>query len=78
MRETRGEPDPRIAQFDRLKEEVVQLRERISRMNQELADRDEFRAMALSRPAAQHEEIISPGRQLHEAARGGLRVAPSG
>jgi chromosome segregation ATPase len=77
LREARGEPDPRIAQIDRLKEEVAQLRERISRMNQRVAEIEEFRATALSRLAAQHEEITSLRRQLKEATAGGLRVMPS-
>jgi chromosome segregation ATPase len=77
LREARGEPDPRIAQIDRLKEEVAQLRERISRMNQKVAESEEFQATALSRLAAQHEEITSLRRQLKEATAGGLRVMPS-
>ncbi|MCX5527507.1 hypothetical protein OG342_32420 [Streptomyces bobili] len=77
LRKARGEPDPRIAQIDRLKEEVAQLRRRVSQMNQELAVREEFRATALSRLAAQHEEIISLRRQLQDVTTRGLRVAPS-
>ncbi|MGW0081662.1 hypothetical protein [Streptomyces sp. NPDC003393] len=77
LREASGEPDPRVAQISRLKEEVVQLRERISRMNQDLAERDEFRATAMSRLAAQHEEIISLRRQLSESTAGDLRVLRS-
>lgn len=77
VREARGEPDPRIAQIDRLKEEVAQLRGRVSRMTQELAEKEEFRATALSRLAAQHEEILSLRRQLQDATARGLRVAPS-
>ncbi|MFF7262036.1 hypothetical protein ACFZCL_17365 [Streptomyces sp. NPDC008159] len=77
LRKARGEPDPRIAQIDRLQEEVAQLRRRVSQMNHELAAREEFRATALSRLAAQHEEIISLRRQLQDVTTRGLRVAPS-
>ncbi|MFF7240719.1 hypothetical protein [Streptomyces collinus] len=76
VREARGEPDPRIAQIDRLKEEAAQLRKRISRMNQELAEGENFRTTALSRLAAQHEEILLLRRQLKEASPEGLRIVP--
>ncbi|MEZ0095750.1 hypothetical protein [Streptacidiphilus sp. EB129] len=51
-------PDPREAQIERLKVEVATLKERLARaedMNEELS---EFRAQALARLAAQHEEIL--------------------
>lgn len=51
-------PDPREAQIERLKAEIATLRERLARaenVNENLSD---FRAQALARLAAQHEEIL--------------------
>ncbi|WP_329370979.1 hypothetical protein [Streptomyces sp. NBC_01483] len=76
VRETGGEPDPRITQVDRLKGEVARLRGRIARMNQELTEAEAFRTTALSRLAAQHEEIVSLRRELSDATAGGLRMVP--
>ncbi|MFF8996010.1 hypothetical protein ACF09H_40025 [Streptomyces sp. NPDC014983] len=58
------QPDPRLAQIERLKAEVATLRERLSRKNVELDVLKEFRAMALSRLAAQHDEITELRREL--------------
>lgn len=52
------QPDPRFAQIERLKAEVSTLRERLSRKNAEFDALKEFQAIALSRLAAQHDEIV--------------------
>ncbi|WIV57931.1 hypothetical protein [Amycolatopsis nalaikhensis] len=49
--------DPRDAQIDRLKEQVRQLKERLATKEQDNADLTALRTQALSRLAAQHEEI---------------------
>ncbi|MER5688674.1 hypothetical protein [Streptomyces sp. NPDC002205] len=75
VRETGGEPDPRV-QIDRLTEDVARLRGRIARMSQELSEAEDFRTTALSRLAAQHEEIVSLRRELSDTTARGLRMVP--
>ena len=67
-REKSGEPDPRIAQIDRLKEEATGLRERIADLKTQKADLEAFKAAALSRLAAQHDEITRL-REAQERSR---------
>lgn len=52
------EPDPRQEQINRLKREVEKLRERLATRERDIADHENFRRLALSRLAAQHEEIL--------------------
>ncbi len=66
-REEGRQPDPRLAQVDRLKNEVAELRARLGRLNAVLTDLQAFRATALSRLAAQHDEIIALRRELAAA-----------
>lgn len=54
---TEGRPDPRDAQIDRLKQANAELRVRNAEQRRQLAEADAFRTQALSRIAAQHEEI---------------------
>lgn len=49
--------DPHAAQIVRLKEENALLKDRIARRDGEVAKLTAFRALAISRLAAQHEEI---------------------
>ncbi|MCX5180335.1 hypothetical protein [Streptomyces virginiae] len=56
-REVTGEPDPRLAQIDRLRAEVASLKGRLSRMKQEAIEAAEFKTLALSRLVEQHDEI---------------------
>lgn len=58
------QPDPRLAQIERLKTEVATLRERLSRKNTELDALKESQDTALSRLAAQHGEITQLRQQL--------------
>jgi hypothetical protein len=57
LREAGVITDPRDAQIDRLKEHVHQLKHRLSTTEQDNANLTAFRTQALSRLAAQHEEI---------------------
>ncbi|AEM87778.1 hypothetical protein [Streptomyces violaceusniger] len=70
------QPDPRLAQIERLKAEVATLRERLSRKNTELDALKEFQATALSRLAAQHEEITTLRRQLDATPVASVRTLP--
>lgn len=58
LREAGTIADPRDAQIERLKEQVLHLKERLSTLDKENVDLTAFRTTALSRLAAQHEEII--------------------
>jgi hypothetical protein len=49
--------DPRDAQISRLKHENAALRQRLAERDGQLAELDEFKRRAISRLAAQHEEI---------------------
>ncbi len=71
-------PDPRDAQIQRLKHENTDLKRRISDNETALAEHQQFKTLALSRLAAQHEEI----QRLRQAAgattrRGPLRQLPA-
>lgn len=70
------QPDPRLAQIERLKAEVATLRERLSRKNTELDALKEFQATALSRLAAQHDEIATLRRQLDATPPASVRTLP--
>jgi capsule polysaccharide export protein KpsE/RkpR len=50
-------PDPRDAQIARLKAEIDALRNHIARQSATIENLSEFKTLALSRIAAQHEEI---------------------
>ncbi|MEL5957958.1 hypothetical protein AADR41_24895 [Streptomyces sp. CLV115] len=75
-REVTGEPDPRVAQIDRLKAEVADLKERLSRAKQEASAAAEFKTLALSRLSEQHDEI----QRLRAALEGSgnIRTLPVG
>ena len=69
-------PDPRLAQIERLKTEIIDLHKRLDRGNAELAELAElrtFRAEALSRLTAQHDEVTSLRRELATAATATVR-----
>jgi len=70
-------PDPRLAQIQRLKTEVVALRERLARRDVEITELKTFRAMALSRLAAQHDEITSLRAHLLSAPDTKIRALPT-
>lgn len=64
-------PDPRETQIARLKTEITKLRERLAQSEQTVDELTDFRAQALARLAAQHEEIV----RLREVAAGTSRVS---
>lgn len=70
-------PDPRLAQIERLKAEVATLRERLSRKNAELDVLKDFQATALSRLAAQHDEITALRKELRSTPHATVRTLPS-
>ena len=51
-------PDPRAAQVERLKAEVAELKARVAKRDAALAALTEFKILAVSRLAAQHDEIL--------------------
>ncbi|MYR59613.1 hypothetical protein GTY54_26390 [Streptomyces sp. SID625] len=63
-------PDPREAQITRLKAEIAKLKERLFQSEQTVDELTDFRAQALARLAAQHEEIV----HLREVADTSKRV----
>ncbi|MFJ2202837.1 hypothetical protein [Streptomyces violaceusniger] len=58
MHEAGEIPDPREAQITRLKAENTKLRERLAQSERTVDELTDFRAQALARLAAQHEEIV--------------------
>ncbi|MXM68283.1 hypothetical protein GR925_33875 [Streptomyces sp. HUCO-GS316] len=60
--------DPRPAQIERLTKENAGLKERIAARDTQLAALAEFRAVAISRQAAQHDEIERLRRQIADSA----------
>ncbi|MFI1868853.1 hypothetical protein [Streptomyces jumonjinensis] len=71
MREAGGIPDPHEAQVARLKAENTKLRERFAQSEPTINELMDFRSQALTRLAAQHEEIV----RLCEAAVGTSTVS---
>ncbi|MFF1263495.1 MULTISPECIES: hypothetical protein [unclassified Streptomyces] len=72
-------PDPRDAQIARLKAEIEALRERAARQSEEIEKLSEFKALALSRLAAQHGEIArlrGPQAAIGTPAAARLAVVP--
>jgi hypothetical protein len=60
-------PDPREAQITRLKDEIALLKHRTTRGDQTITELAEFKAQALSRLAAQHEDIARLQAALEQA-----------
>ncbi|MFF2787661.1 hypothetical protein ACFVT6_12955 [Streptomyces sp. NPDC058049] len=67
--------DPRAAQIERLKAQVAELKERVTRRDEAVAELTEFKTLAISRIAAQHHEI----ERLRAQARpvGNVRSLPA-
>lgn len=63
-------PDPREAQIIRLKAEITKLKDRLTQSEETIDELTGFRAQALARLAAQHEEIV----RLREASAGTTQV----
>lgn len=66
--------DPRVAQIERLKTQVAKLTERVASRDAELAELTAFKTLAISRLAAQHDEITRLREQA--AAAGNVRRLP--
>ena len=58
LQEAGDAPDPRAAQVERLKAEVAELKARVAKRDAALAALTEFKILAVSRLAAQHDEIL--------------------
>lgn len=58
LREAGEIVDPRAAQIERLKADEVRLRDRIGHLEAQIAELKAFRQTAISRLAAQHQEIL--------------------
>lgn len=57
LRQAGETPDPRAAQINRLKNEIAALKARLTHADRTIEELADFRGHALSRLAAQHEEI---------------------
>lgn len=68
IRQTGERPDPRDAQIARLKKEISTLKERLLQRDESILQLTDFKTEALSRLAAQHEEIIYLRRQADQGA----------
>jgi hypothetical protein len=72
IRQAGNTPDARDAQIARQKDQIKALRERLTRQDKTIAELTAIKTAALSRLAAQHEEIT----QLRRAGPGNLRHLP--
>jgi len=77
VQEAGQQPDPRLAQIERLKAEVRTLRERLNRKNTELDVLKEFQATALSHLAAQYGEITRMRQQFASHKDAAVRHLPT-
>ena len=68
-------PDPRDAQVSRLEDEVTILEQRLDSRDRTIAEIIAFKTQALSRLAAQHDEIVQLRAAL--AARANIRRLPT-
>lgn len=76
-RDAGRQPDPRLAQIERLQTETTTLRERLSNKNAELNALQRFQNEALSRLAAQHDEITALRREAHAPPRANIHALPT-
>ncbi|MGH3860281.1 hypothetical protein, partial [Actinokineospora sp.] len=76
LREAGVIADPREAQIVRLRDQVEALRTRLSDRDVEIKDLHDFKTTAVSRLAAQHDEITRLRAAL--ASRGNVRPLDSG
>ena len=66
-------PDPRDAQVTRLKAQNGEFRQKLTERDDAIRDLEQFRELALSRLAAQHDEITRLRRQAVPARAGNVR-----
>lgn len=67
--------DPRTAQIERFKAKVTELKERLAQRDETIAELTTFKELALSRLAAQHDEIVRLRQQA--AALSNVRRLPA-
>jgi len=70
------QPDPRLARIDRCKTEIIHLRSRLADQDRKISELKRFRDTAVSRLAAQHEQITALRNQLHTADHAKIRPLP--
>ncbi|MGH3251614.1 MAG: hypothetical protein ACRDOI_36140 [Trebonia sp.] len=75
LRDAGERPDPRDAQVARLKDEISQLKERLTQSGTTISELADFRDRALAQLAAQHHEITRLRREVRLAA--GIRRLPA-
>jgi hypothetical protein len=75
-REAGRQPDPRLAQIERQQADNTKLRERLSAKDVELDVLQQFQKDALSRLAAQHDEITALRREAHTTPRASIHTLP--
>jgi len=73
LRDGGDAPDPRDAQITRLKAASDELRKKLAVRDAAIRDLEQFRELALSRLAAQHDEITRLRRQAVPARVGNVR-----
>ena len=73
LRESGTAPDPRDAQVTQLKTRNDELRQKLADRDAAIRDLEQFRTLALSRIAAQHDEISRRRWQAIPAAAGNVR-----
>ena len=73
LRATGTAPDPRDAQINRLKAHNDGLRQKLADRDAAIRDLEQFRTLALSRIAAQHDEISRLRKQAIPARAGNVR-----
>jgi hypothetical protein len=69
MREAGDPVDPREAQINRLKNEIINLKQRLTGRDQTITELTEFKTEALARLAAQHDEINRLRQHHDQSAR---------
>lgn len=67
--------DPRAAQIQRLKTQVTELKDRLTKRDEALAELTAFKTVAISQLAAQHDEVTRLREQA--AALGNVRRLPA-
>lgn len=73
LRAGRAAPDPRDAQITRLKAQKDELRQKVADRDAAFRELEQFRVLAISRLAAQHDEIGRLRRQAIPATAGNIR-----
>ena len=69
LQQTGERPDPRDAQIVRLKNEIAALEQRLTQSISRIGELTDFRGQALSRLAAQHQEITHIRAALDSASQ---------